>query len=64
MLPFFGLETVQPQHQIPLFSLQDMRFFQYFLLQCFPRHPIGAETIWTHEIPCLSQKVGQDTFVL
>ncbi|KAI2634238.1 hypothetical protein GGS26DRAFT_552937 [Hypomontagnella submonticulosa] len=45
----------QPQHQIPLFSLQDMRFFQHFLLSCFPHHPLGNESIWTHEIPCLSQ---------
>ncbi|KAJ9165036.1 C6 zinc finger protein [Coniochaeta hoffmannii] len=46
----------QPQHQIPLFSLQDMRFFQHFLIHCYPHHPIGAESIWTHEIPCLSEK--------
>ncbi|KAI1354318.1 C6 zinc finger protein [Xylaria sp. FL0043] len=47
--------THQPQHQIPLFSLQDMRFFQHFLLTCCPHQPIGNESIWTHEIPCLSQ---------
>ncbi|KAK5661519.1 hypothetical protein OQA88_11423 [Cercophora sp. LCS_1] len=47
---------IKPQHQIPLFSLQDMRFFQHFLFKCYPHHPIGAENIWTHEIPCLSQK--------
>ncbi|OIW27362.1 C6 zinc finger protein [Coniochaeta ligniaria NRRL 30616] len=46
----------QPLHQIPLFSLQDMRFFQHFLINCYPHHPIGAESIWTHEIPCLSEK--------
>ncbi|KAI1805736.1 hypothetical protein F4811DRAFT_560949 [Daldinia bambusicola] len=45
----------QPQHQVPLFSLLDMRFFQHFLLACFPHQPIGNEYIWTHEIPCLSQ---------
>ncbi|KAK2772400.1 C6 transcription factor [Colletotrichum kahawae] len=45
----------QPHHQVPLFSLQDMRFFQHFMLQCYPHHPIGNENIWTHEIPCLSQ---------
>ncbi|KAI0974928.1 C6 zinc finger protein [Xylaria arbuscula] len=43
--------THQPQNQIPLFSLQDMRFFQHFLLACCPHHPIGNESIWTHEIP-------------
>lgn len=46
----------QPLHQIPLFSLQDMRFFQHFLVQCYPHHPIGTEGLWTHEIPCLSEK--------
>ncbi|KAF6821287.1 C6 zinc finger protein [Colletotrichum sojae] len=45
----------QPHHQVPLFSLQDMRFFQHFMLQCYPHHPIGNENIWTHEVPCLSQ---------
>ncbi|KAL2133349.1 hypothetical protein VTI74DRAFT_2513 [Chaetomium olivicolor] len=46
----------QPQHQVPIFSLQDMRFFQHFLLNCYPHHPIGSEHLWTHEIPCLSEK--------
>ncbi|KAI0147083.1 C6 zinc finger protein [Xylariaceae sp. FL1272] len=47
--------THQPQHQIPLFSLQDMRFFQHFLLACYPHHPLGNRSIWTHDVPCLSQ---------
>jgi hypothetical protein len=46
----------KPQHQIPIFSLQDMRFFQHFLLRCYPHQPLGNEGIWTHEVPCLSQK--------
>ncbi|KAK0706829.1 hypothetical protein B0T26DRAFT_655867 [Lasiosphaeria miniovina] len=54
--PAVPLVVHQPQHQIPVFSMQDMRFFQHFLLQCYPHHPIGSESIWTHEIPCLSQK--------
>ncbi|KAL0940719.1 C6 transcription factor [Colletotrichum truncatum] len=45
----------QPHHQIPLFSLQDMRFFQHFMLHCYPHQPIKNENIWTHEVPCLSQ---------
>ncbi|WDK09397.1 C6 transcription factor [Colletotrichum graminicola] len=32
-----------------------MRFFQHFMLRCYPHHPIGNENIWTHEVPCLSQ---------
>lgn len=35
-----------------------MRFFQHFLFNCIPHHPIGSESIWTHEIPCLSEKVS------
>ena len=34
-----------------------MRFFQHFLLKCYPQHPLGNENIWTHEVPCLSQNV-------
>jgi hypothetical protein len=44
----------QPHDQIPLFSLQDMRFFQHFLTQCYPHHPLKQEEIWTHEIPCIA----------
>lgn len=33
-----------------------MRFFQHFLVNCYPHHPIGAESIWLHEIPCLAEK--------
>ncbi|KAI5927991.1 hypothetical protein F4810DRAFT_646336 [Camillea tinctor] len=32
-----------------------MRLFQHFLIACTPHHPLGNDTIWTHEIPCLSQ---------
>ncbi|KAH8177968.1 fungal zn(2)-Cys(6) binuclear cluster domain-containing protein [Sarocladium implicatum] len=46
--------THQPHHQIPLFSLQDMRFFQHFLTQCYPATPLGQEHVWTHEIPCIA----------
>ncbi|KAG7132489.1 Sterol uptake control protein 2 like [Verticillium longisporum] len=47
--------THQPQHKIPIFTMEDMRFFQHFLLQCYPHHPLGNENVWTHEVPCLSQ---------
>ncbi|KAH6667667.1 hypothetical protein EV126DRAFT_447134 [Verticillium dahliae] len=41
--------------KIPIFTMEDMRFFQHFLLQCYPHHPLGNENVWTHEVPCLSQ---------
>ncbi|KAM3558298.1 hypothetical protein MY1884_004057 [Beauveria asiatica] len=44
----------QPHQQIPLFSLQDMRFFQHFLTQCYPHQPLKQEEVWTHEIPCIA----------
>ncbi|ODA81696.1 hypothetical protein RJ55_00198 [Drechmeria coniospora] len=44
----------QPHGEIPLFSLQDMRFFHHFLTQCYPHHPLKQEEIWTHEIPCIA----------
>lgn len=50
--------TVQPHHQVPLFSLQDMRFFQHFLTQCYPHHPLKQEEVWTHEIPCIAHNVS------
>ncbi|KAL1836966.1 hypothetical protein VTJ49DRAFT_4430 [Mycothermus thermophilus] len=46
----------QPQNQVPLFSLQDMRLLQNFLLNCYPHHPIGSEEMWLHEIPCLAER--------
>jgi hypothetical protein len=49
--------THQPHHQIPLFSLQDMRFFQHFLTKCYPHHPLKQESVWTHEIPCIAHNV-------
>ncbi|KAI0205509.1 hypothetical protein F4808DRAFT_236416 [Astrocystis sublimbata] len=36
--------------------MQDMRFFQHFLLSCSPHQPMGNDSIWLHEVPCLSQK--------
>jgi hypothetical protein len=56
--PLSGIDNndKQPQHQVPLFSLQDMRFFQHFLLNCYPHYPLGSQSMWTHDIPCLSEK--------
>ncbi|KAJ2979917.1 hypothetical protein NUW58_g7081 [Xylaria curta] len=44
-----------PSFPRSLTNLQDMRFFQHFLLTCSPHHPLGNDSIWTHEVPCLSQ---------
>ncbi|PHH73069.1 hypothetical protein CDD80_4074 [Ophiocordyceps camponoti-rufipedis] len=41
----------QPQHQIPIFNLQDMRLFHHFLTEI---HSLKHDDIWTHEIPCIA----------
>lgn len=48
----------QPHDSIPLFSMQDMRCFQHFILRCYPHHPVANEDVWTHEVPCLSHTVS------
>ena len=35
-----------------------MRCFQHFILHCYPHHPLGNESVWTHEVPCLSRDVS------
>ncbi|KJZ75056.1 hypothetical protein HIM_05542 [Hirsutella minnesotensis 3608] len=50
--------THQPHDQIPLFTMQDMRFFQHFLTQCYPHHPLRQEEVWTHEIPCIAHNAS------
>ena len=58
MLVMGQADSLQPHDQIPLFSMQDMRCFQHFMLRCFPLHPLGNEDVWTHEVPCLSHSVS------
>lgn len=41
-----------------------MRFFQHFLTQCYPHHPLKQEEIWTHEIPCIAHNVSYVTHAL
>ena len=53
---------LKPQQQVPIFTLQDMRFFQHFLTACLPRHPLCNEDVWSHEVPCLSQNVCRSPF--
>ncbi|KAF5026085.1 hypothetical protein F66182_1807 [Fusarium sp. NRRL 66182] len=47
-----GLKCEYPS--MPQITHQDMRFFQHFLTQCYPHHPLKQEDVWTHEIPCIA----------
>ena len=49
-LPLFQSET-------PIFTMQDFRLFNYFIKSAYPSHPVGNESVWTHEIPSLASNV-------
>ena len=40
------------------FTMQDFRLFHYFIQSAYPHLPIGNDSIWTHDIPCISHNVG------
>jgi hypothetical protein len=55
--------VVEPQFQLPVYTAQDFRFFDYFLQGAYPHQPIGNDAIWTHEIPILAPNVRDLTQV-
>lgn len=52
---------MKPSDQIPMFTMQDMRFFHHFLNYCYPHYPLKQEDVWTQEIPCLAHGVSTCT---
>ena len=36
----------------------DFRLFYRFIEKAYPHHPIGNDSVWTHEIPSISHNVG------
>jgi Fungal Zn(2)-Cys(6) binuclear cluster domain len=44
------------------FTMQDFRLFYYFIQKAYPHHPIGNDSVWTHEIPSISHNVGSSIF--
>jgi hypothetical protein len=47
-----------PKMQGPVFTAQDFRLFDYFVKSCYPHFPVGNDSTWTHEIPCIASDVG------
>jgi Fungal Zn(2)-Cys(6) binuclear cluster domain len=40
------------------FTMQDFRLFYHFIQKAYPHHPIGNDSVWTHEIPSISHNVS------
>ncbi|KAF8855516.1 hypothetical protein BDZ45DRAFT_502767 [Acephala macrosclerotiorum] len=45
---------VNPQAQQPVYSALDFRLFYHFIQKAYPHHPIGNDSVWTHEIPAIA----------
>ncbi|KAH8791000.1 hypothetical protein F5882DRAFT_400844 [Hyaloscypha sp. PMI_1271] len=43
-----------PQSNLPVFTMQDFRFFQHFINTAYPHHPIDNDWQWTHDVPSMA----------
>lgn len=48
---------MEPHIQGPVFTMQDFRLFQFFRNSAYPHQPIGNDSVWRHEIPCMASSV-------
>ena len=48
------IERSLDENSMPVFTMQDFRLFSHFVNTAYPHHPVGNESIWTHEIPSLA----------
>jgi hypothetical protein len=47
----------QPQATNASFSMTDMRLFHHFLVRAYPHLPVGADAVWTLEVPAFAHEV-------
>jgi hypothetical protein len=47
----------QPQAVNAAFSMTDMRLFHHFIVRAYPHLPVGADAIWTLEVPAFAHEV-------
>ncbi|KUJ12226.1 uncharacterized protein LY89DRAFT_225053 [Mollisia scopiformis] len=47
---------INPQTRDPVYSAQDFRLFYHFIQYAYPHHPLGNDSVWTHEIPAIASK--------
>lgn len=52
------------QAEILVFTIHDFRLFNHFIQTAYPHHPVGNDSVWTHEIPSLASDVGVPGFFL
>jgi hypothetical protein len=48
----------QPQATNASFSMTDMRLFHHFIVRAYPHLPVGADAVWTLEVPSFAHEVG------
>jgi Zn(2)-Cys(6) binuclear cluster domain-containing protein/transcription factor-like protein len=48
---------IQLQPTPTTFTMKDMQFFHYFLTRGYPHLPVGADNIWTLEVPTIAHEV-------
>jgi hypothetical protein len=48
---------MQPQSTPTIFSIKDMQFFHHFLIKAYPHLPVGADQLWTIDVPSFAHKV-------
>jgi hypothetical protein len=49
---------MQPQATPTVFNINDMRYFHCFLTKAYPHLPIGADALWTLELPAQAHEVS------
>lgn len=47
----------QPQATNAAFSMTDMRLFHHFIVRAYPHLPVGADAVWTLEVPAFAHEV-------
>jgi hypothetical protein len=58
--PMQGLAIpAAPQSNLPVFTMQDFRFFQHFIDSAYPHHPIDNDWQWTHDVPSMACDVSK-----
>jgi Fungal Zn(2)-Cys(6) binuclear cluster domain len=49
---------LQPQSTPTIFTANDMKYFHYFLMKAYPHLPVGADSLWTLEIPAQAHEAS------
>jgi hypothetical protein len=50
--------VMQPQATPTIFTMNDMKYFHLFLTKAYPHLPVGADALWTLELPAQAHEVS------